>query len=259
MKNVLLTNNGSLYGKRILKEFNKNNIVLSAIVVVLQPISYYWKLFRYVQRKVGVSDAIYFAFIRSLRRPPVEKDLRDIAYEEFSENVFYVRGTNSQETIKSINAISPDLLILGQTGIVHKKILSIPKVGTLNAHPGILPEYRGIDCPKWTVFQKEFDKLGCTVHWVDSGVDTGDIVAQETYQLKGNESLDDLEDRYINNLCVSKLSWVVKELNCGRVLTGVRQNGGKQYYKMSRKYEKVAMFNLLKFRGDIPSVRVTEE
>jgi len=83
MKNVLLTNNGSLYGKRILKEFNKNNIVLSAIVVVLQPISYYWKLFRYVQRKVGISDAIYFSFIRSLRHPPVEKDLRDIAYEEF--------------------------------------------------------------------------------------------------------------------------------------------------------------------------------
>ncbi len=40
-------------------------------------------------------------------------------------------------------------MFLAQTGIVRENILSIPKIGALNSHPGILPEYTGIDCYKW--------------------------------------------------------------------------------------------------------------
>ncbi len=49
----------------------------------------------------------------------------------------------------------------------------MPKIGVLNAHGGILPEYRGMNVMEWSLLQG--DQIGVTVHFIDSKIDTGQI------------------------------------------------------------------------------------
>ena len=52
------------------------------------------------------------------------------------------------------------------------QLLAAPRLGTINAHYGLLPAYRGMNVTEWSVLRG--DPPGVTVHLVDSGVDTGD-------------------------------------------------------------------------------------
>jgi len=83
----------------------------------------------------------------------------------------------SEFRFDKLRAAAPDLLLLGKPGIVRKQILDIPRVGTLNCHPGKLPCYRGNDVIYWTCLHKDFHHLGYSIHLVDEGVDTGPVIS----------------------------------------------------------------------------------
>ncbi|MDF5758399.1 formyltransferase family protein [Spongiactinospora sp. TRM90649] len=75
----------------------------------------------------------------------------------------------------------PDLLILLGMPIVPREILTIPTLGTLNAHNGALPTYRGMDAVAWALLNN--DPIICTVHQVDVGVDTGPVLLTQPVSL----------------------------------------------------------------------------
>ena len=81
---------------------------------------------------------------------------------------------NSIESEKLIKQYAPELCVLSSVGVIRQNILSLPKIGTLNAHSGILPFYRGIDVVGWSMLER--NPIGCSVHFIDEGVDTGDIL-----------------------------------------------------------------------------------
>jgi methionyl-tRNA formyltransferase len=66
-------------------------------------------------------------------------------------------------------------------------------VGVLNAHPGLLPDYRGVDVIPWALHNG--DPLGVSVHHVDAGIDTGDIVAQRRFDVRPGDDLASLRRR----------------------------------------------------------------
>ena len=68
-----------------------------------------------------------------------------------------------------------DIGIQGGTGIINKKIIDRYRLGILNFHPGLLPNYRGCSAPEWQIV--EGNKVYSTCHLIDEGIDTGDIVA----------------------------------------------------------------------------------
>jgi methionyl-tRNA formyltransferase len=47
----------------------------------------------------------------------------------------------------------------------------------VNLHGGLSPEYRGADCTFWALHNGEPDKVGCTLHFIDAGIDTGRLIA----------------------------------------------------------------------------------
>jgi len=246
MKIVVLTNNGSFYGKQILHDLKEEGIIVSAIVVIKQPPSYHIKLFNYIRRRVGLFDAILFA-LRKIRLDFGEKNeigrnrpylLRD--YTNFSRTVIYTNGTNTERTVSALKELDVDLLILAQTGIVRKQVIDIPSIGVLNAHPGILPEYRGFDCFRWALANDDHEKIGASIHWVDTGIDTGNIIAVETYKLRPGLSMDDI-GKELYELCVKMIVDTVRFIQDGGTCEGTPQQlaDGKQYYKIPRKVEKI--------------------
>ncbi|MEM4725030.1 MAG: formyltransferase family protein, partial [Candidatus Hadarchaeum sp.] len=51
------------------------------------------------------------------------------------------------------------------------------RLGIVNLHGGLSPEYRGADCTFWALYNREPEKVGCTLHWIDAGIDTGRLIA----------------------------------------------------------------------------------
>jgi len=241
MNVTVLTNKNSLYGKKIIFALLQSGLPIS-IVVINQPLSFKLTLLKAVAKKVGWFDAFRLSLKRiedntnEYNRILKEKPELLEDYSKVCKNVAFSNGTNSMDTESALKQFGTDLLILGQAGILRKNILQIPKIGTLNGHPGILPFYRGVDCPHWALLNGEFDKIGASIHWVDQGIDTGKIIATEKFPVKGIKDVSILEES-IYTLCSKMLTKIVVEFEKGNYPDGTTQliNEGRQYYKISYK------------------------
>lgn len=60
-------------------------------------------------------------------------------------------------------------------------IVTLPSIGTLNLHPSYLPFNRGWHTPSWAIIDRT--PYGATLHWVDEGLDTGDIALQKKVEV----------------------------------------------------------------------------
>jgi len=87
-------------------------------------------------------------------------------------------SVNSEDSLAEIGRFGADLHVsMSYDQILRETILGLPPRGTLNCHAGALPFYRGRNPLTWALINGETE-FGVTVHWVDLGIDTGDIVRQ---------------------------------------------------------------------------------
>lgn len=99
------------------------------------------------------------------------------------------KNVNSDEFINSITEYDADLFIsMSFNQILRRKIIDFPRLGFINCHAGALPFYRGRNPLNWVLINGE-SSFGITVHYVDEGIDTGDIIEQRQYPIT-------LEDDY---------------------------------------------------------------
>lgn len=90
-----------------------------------------------------------------------------------------VISVNDKETIELLRSINPDLIIVNGTRIISKKVLESVQCKFINTHVGITPKYRGVHGTYWALVNKDIKNSGVTVHFVDTGIDTGNIIYQE--------------------------------------------------------------------------------
>ena len=64
----------------------------------------------------------------------------------------------------------------------------------MNTHPALLPSFPGAHGVR-DALAYGVKVTGCTVHWVDAGVDTGPIIAQRAVEVREGESQDELHER----------------------------------------------------------------
>ena len=103
--------------------------------------------------------------------------------------VSHVHGINTPEGVGVVTSLQPDILLIFGTGIVGKKVLSLPSRIALNMHTGISPIYRGCDCTFWPVHNGELHMLGATVHECTPLVDGGKIFATARASVEAGDSL----------------------------------------------------------------------
>ncbi|MHA2282677.1 MAG: formyltransferase family protein [Planctomycetota bacterium] len=77
--------------------------------------------------------------------------------------------------------------------IVPKELLSIPHSGVLNLHPAYLPYNRGWHTPSWAILEET--PIGATLHFMDEGIDTGNIVHQERLDVSPGDTANTLYQR----------------------------------------------------------------
>lgn len=99
--------------------------------------------------------------------------------------VLEVGSMRNKMTLEAIEELEPDLVVVACfSQILPEKMLELPSLGCLNIHPSLLPAYRGPDPLFWQFRAGEQD-TGVSVHWMDVGVDTGDILGQTRVEFSG--------------------------------------------------------------------------
>ncbi len=102
-----------------------------------------------------------------------------------------------QEAYEAMASLSPDLGVLAfVTDIVPPRVFKVPRQGSICYHPSILPRYRGSSAINWAVINGEA-QTGLTIFWVDEGIDTGDILLQQTVEVGPAETTGEV---YFNKL-----------------------------------------------------------
>jgi len=95
------------------------------------------------------------------------------------EKKINVSSVNSTQTIEILRNINPDLIIVNGTRIILKKVLESVQCRFINTHAGITPKYRGVHGAYWALVNRDSKNCGVTVHFVDEGIDTGNIIYQD--------------------------------------------------------------------------------
>lgn len=99
------------------------------------------------------------------------------------------------EPIAELTALQPDLGVLADYGqVIPRTLLDLPPHGILNVHPSLLPRHRGATPIAATIAAGD-DRTGVTIIRMDDGIDTGPIVARQSWLLAGDERAADLEAR----------------------------------------------------------------
>lgn len=163
----------------------------------------------------GFFKGAYYCLWGRWRRPPTVRELikeRDILTLE-------TKKINSPRVKSFMEQLEPDLgIVCGGGEILKEDIFNLPKFGCLNFHAGLLPRYRGNSPIFWQLYYN--DEIGYTIHKIDAGIDTGEIVVRKKipYQI-----VKDLETTRVR--IKREMSW-----DCARELAGVfaklRQTGG---------------------------------
>lgn len=100
---------------------------------------------------------------------------------------------HSIKTCELLRASELDLLINAGGGIFKPCLIGAIRIGIINAHMGLLPDMRGMNVLEWSIFYEK--QIGVTVHLIDRGIDTGDILAFKRITIEKGDSISDLRDK----------------------------------------------------------------
>ena len=95
---------------------------------------------------------------------------------------------NCQESLDRLREAAPEALFnVDSFSILKKPLLDIPPRGVVNFHNGPLPKYAGVNIPTWVIWNAETTH-GVTWHFVDEGIDTGDVITQAHFPVAARET-----------------------------------------------------------------------
>lgn len=151
----------------------------------------------------------------------------------------FTKDINSEEALTILREYSPDLLVYAGGGILRQPIIEIPRLGVINAHSGILPEYRGMNVSEWALLNG--DKLGITTHFIDAGIDTGRILFVDELPISVKDtSISELRHR-CGDATIDSLLKAVQMLDKGEIAQSVEPvEECKQYFAMHQKLVEIA-------------------
>lgn len=134
--------------------------------------------------------------------------------EKYGIDYLYPVKVNSEEFIEKAKSYDSDLFVsMSFNQIFRERIINLPKYNTINCHAGKLPFYRGRNVLNWALINDE-KEFGITVHFVDEGIDTGDIILQRSYPITEDDDYGTLlEMAYVE--CANLLYDSIKQIQDG--------------------------------------------
>lgn len=137
------------------------------ILKLLRPDNLWRKVWRWLRDRRRYTGGGEGKFFFSGAAPRLEQ--ADLATE--------VPHINHPDVIELAHRLQPDVIAVFGTSLIRGPLLGMGRIGIMNLHGGLSPEYRGADCTFWALHNGEPEKIGCTLHFIDPGIDTGRLIA----------------------------------------------------------------------------------
>lgn len=124
-------------------------------------------------------------------------------------------NVNSREFLKLVEGFYCDILVsMSFNQIFKKELINLTSLKAVNCHAGKLPFYRGRNILNWALINDETE-FGITVHYIDEGIDTGDIISQRCLPIYENDCYRTLLDRAYE-ACPDILYSSIKKIQSGK-------------------------------------------
>ena len=163
-KIVILMTEECIMGRDYYKSFIENNIPVMSVIQ---------------ERSGAFSEDNKDYLANEYYEPPLLID----SINGQNTSMYFVKHQNSEQCKKLLESLKPDFIVLGGARILKQSILDTAKIGVLNAHPGIIPQYRGDDIIAWQIYND--DPVGVTCHLAVADVDAGPIFIQRELDYQG--------------------------------------------------------------------------
>lgn len=103
-------------------------------------------------------------------------------------NVRRVTSMNGEDARNLLRDMLPAITVVCGTRILDRTTLAALRGPVVNFHAGITPLYRGVHGGYWALAEGRPDLVGSTIHRIDPGIDTGEVVAQTTFEVSPTDS-----------------------------------------------------------------------
>lgn len=163
--------------------------------------SFLYSMYRKIRVKALDSIAIQLLALNNLRPEDLNNCLAP--YNKKQIERLYLKSINDEKLSLHIEKSGHryGAILFTDGGVLKDKILDIPEIKFIHIHPGIVPDIRGADCLFWSYLLRS--KAGYSAFYMNSGIDTGDILIKKEYDIEFGEidfSSFDSYDIYINIL-----------------------------------------------------------
>jgi len=109
--------------------------------------------------------------------------------------VFTPDNASEESFVAQMAAHKPDVIVVASYGqFLKKNLLAVPRLGTINVHPSLLPKYRGASPIQWALANGDRE-TGVSVLYVSPKMDAGDILAQERFPIAPEDTFCSLEPK----------------------------------------------------------------
>ena len=171
--------------------------------------------------------------IKKGRRNKREKTPVGLFSEINSIDTFYPADLNNDDFQRTINQYDPDLIIVYSYGkILPKKILDIPKLGSINIHCSILPKWRGAS-PIQRAIQSDDKTTGVSFFSMHAEVDTGEIVSSCIVDIDDSHNTKSLQIE-LSNIAGNMIDSVIDALSSNSKLVKQKESDASYAKKITK-------------------------
>lgn len=192
-----------------------------------------------LEKLINIDDIIICGVVLRYDTPDVL--LKNIA-EKNNIKSYVEKNINSGDFINLCNNFNIDLGVsMSFNQIIKKKLRDTSKNGFINCHAGKLPNYRGRNILNWALINGESD-IGITAHYIDDGIDTGDIILQETIPIEDNDDYRTLLNKAICK-CPDVLIKAILKVKDGNINVKKQSHINGSYFSYRRNGDELINWN----------------
>jgi methionyl-tRNA formyltransferase len=163
-------------------------------------------------RRLLLDDTVQIMFICARSDAPDE--ILKAQAEKNGLDFITHANINSEDFLAWVRDYDCELFVsMSFNQIFKRALINLPPLKTINCHAGKLPFYRGRNILNWALINDEIE-FGITVHYLDEGIDTGDIISQHCYQISDDDDYSTLLERAYE-ACATNLYQAIKDIQGG--------------------------------------------
>lgn len=172
------------------------------------------------------SSAIEIMHVESRKQSEIDffEDLTNNLTDYSNPEVIKKGRVNDKSIVDEIIDLNPDLLVCYGSSIIKSVLVDIYAGKFLNVHLGLSPYYRGSGTNVWPIINNEIEYIGATFMYLDSGIDTGEVIHQIQPQFFLGDSPHSIGNRLIKDMVKTYTQIILRfnKLTKENQITGVK-------------------------------------